>query len=209
MKLTILGATGEVGQNLVQQTLALGHKVTAFTRSPDKLKSRHDNLKVVAGDVLDPEAVKDSVQGQDAVLCALGMPLMNKDQLRSKGTANIVQAMEETGVKRLVCLSVLGAGDSRSVLPFHYTYLIVPFLLRRTIADHNKQETHIRNSGLDWVMVRPGNFTDGSKTGSYRHGFTAGDPPASLKISRADVADFMIRQLADNAYLHQAPSLSY
>ena len=209
MKLIIFGATGTVGRQLVDQALSQNHQVTAFARNPEKLGQCHENLAVVAGDVLDPASVKRAIKGHDVVLCALGMPLMNKEKLRAKGTRNIVRAMEENGVRRLVCLSALGAGDSREILPPQYKYFLIPLMMRHLYADHELQESHVRNSPLDWVVVRPGNFAKGAHTSSYRHGFTAADSSIKLKISHADVADFMLSQLTDNTYLRQSPGLSY
>ncbi len=191
------------------QALEAGHEVTAFARNPDKIKSVHKNLQAVKGDMFDSAAVSSAVKGQDAVICTLGMPIMNRDKLRAKGTATIVGAMQKTGVKRLICLSMLGVGDSMELLPFHYKYLIIPFILGRAAADHSQQEKIVRNSKLDWVIVRPGNFTDGLRTGRYRHEFGRADQPPTLKISKADVAEFMLKQLVDNTWLHRAPGLSY
>ena len=209
MKLVIFGATGKIGRHLTEQALAQNHQVTAYARNPEKVEKPHKNLTILKGDVLDSQSVEQAIKGQDGVLCAIGMPLMNKDKLRSKGTSNIVRAMEKTGVKRLVCLSAFGAGDSKELLPFHYKFLIVPLLMRRLFADHNPQEKLITASSLDWVIARPGNFIKGVLTGAYRHGFKAGDKAPKLKISHEDVADFMLKQLADDTYLHQAPGLSY
>jgi len=209
MKLIIFGATGKIGRHLVEQALELGHDVTAFARTPEKLSGPRENLHVVKGDVLDPVSVRNAIEGQDGVVCALGMPLMNTDGLRAKGTKNIIHAMEETGVRRLVCLSGLGAGDSWNLLPFHYRYLIFPLVMRRLYADHERQESYVKNSPLDWVIVRPASFVKGAHTGDYRHGFTTADAPPTLRISHADVADFMLKQSADDTYLRQAPGLSY
>lgn len=209
MKLTVFGATGKVGRHVIEQALAQGHEVTALARTPEKLGTLGQGIRVVKGDVLDPAPVEQAIEGSDVVICALGMPLMNKDGLRAKGTRNIVDAMERTGVRRLVCLSGLGAGDSWNTLPFHYRYLIFPLLMRRVFADHECQESHVTGSPLDWILVRPGNFVEGPHTGTYRHGFTADDEPSKLRISHADVADFMLHQVADNSYLHRAASLSY
>lgn len=209
MKLIIFGATGKIGRHLVEQALEQGHDVTAFVRTPEKLGGPRENLHVVKGDVLDPVSVRNAIEGQDGVVCALGMPLMNKDGLRAKGTKNIIHAMEETGVRRLVCLSGLGAGDSWNLLPFHYRYLLFPLVMRRLYADHEVQESYVKNSPLEWVIVRPASFVKGAHTGAYRHGFTTGDAPPTLRISHADVADFMLKQSADDTYLRQAPGLSY
>ena len=206
MKFCIFGATGKVGRHIVEQALNLGHHVTAFTRNPQQLKKSHPNLKVVQGDVLDIEAVKTAIKGNECVLVALGMPIFNKENLRSKGTKNIVQAMEEIGIKRLICLSSHGVGDSWKSLPALYKYLIVPLAFKRLFADHALQETYIKNSSLDWTIGRSVNFTEGTLTKEYHHGF---DKPKTLKISHQDVADFLINQISTNAYLRQTPSLSY
>lgn len=209
MKVTIFGATGTIGRLLVNQALAQGHTVTAFTRAPDKIKQPAPNLSIINGDVRDTAAVADAVRNQDAVICALGMPLLNKDGLRATGTRNIVAAMEEAGIKRFVCLSGLGAGDSWNLLPLHYKYLIVPLLMRRLFEDHNAQEAFVRKSPLDWIIVRPSNFAKGENSRPYEHGFSKLDPSFKLKMAPPDIADFMLQQLSSDTYLHQAPGLSY
>ncbi len=209
MKLAIFGATGTVGQHLVEQALKLGHDVTALSRSPLKLPTSQKNLTVIRGDVLDPTAVKKVIVGKDAVLCALGMPLFNKERLRTNGTQVIVDTMQETGIKRLVCLSVMGAGDSKNQLPFHYRHIILPLLLKHVCRDHEGQEAVIRNSRLDWTCVRPVNFTKGPRTGTYWHGTDTSDVKLTMKIAAADVADFMLRQLTDKVNIRKAACLSY
>ena len=209
MKLAIFGSTGKVGRQVMAQAAEKGHDVTAHARSPEKLEHLHANVVVAKGDVLDYDSVLKTVQGQDAVVCALGMPLLNKDGLRTNGTRNIIRAMEDTGAKRLICLSGLGAGDSFQKLPLFYRYFVFPVILRHVFADHETQEALVRNSRLDWTIARPGNFRDGDLTGTYQHGFSDIDKSLKLKISYADVADFMLKQLGDDTYLHQAPGLSY
>jgi len=158
---------------------------------------------------LDFASVERAIQGQDVVLCTLGLPFKDKSNLRANGTKNIIRAMEKTGVKRLICQSSTGVGDSRDRLPFLTKYLIVPFMLRRAFADHEIQENYIKESQLDWIIVRPAALTDGEHTGSYQHGYTADNKTVTNKISRADTADFMLKQLANNDYLHKTPSISY
>ncbi len=209
MKLAIFGATGTVGQHLVEQALELGHDVTALSRSPLKLPTAQKNLTVLRGDVLDPVAVKKVVAGKDAVLCALGMPLFNKDGLRTSGTQVIVGAMQDMAVKRLVCLSVMGAGDSKDQVPFHYRHIILPLLLRHVCRDHEGQEAVIRDSHLDWTCVRPVNFTKGPRTGTYWSGTDTSDAKLTMKIAAADVADFMLRQLTNGSNIRKAACLSY
>jgi putative NADH-flavin reductase len=209
MKLIIFGSTGSIGRQLVAQALAQGHIVTAFVRNQARLDLKHANLKVVQGDVLDFAAVKKAVQGQEAVLSALGTPALTKNTVRSEGTRNIIRAMEQAGVRRLICLSSIGIGDSRDMLPFHYKYILVPLLLRQGFAEHELEEAWVKQSQTDWTIVRPGAFTNGDLTGTYRHSLTATDRTIKAKISRADVADFVLKQLQDQTYLHQTPWVSY
>lgn len=209
MKLIIFGATGGTGRHLVDQALDLGHSVTAFVRDRRRLGTSHDNLHIVEGDILAPAAVERAVAGHDGVLCALGMPLMNADKLRTAGTRNIVCAMENAGVERIVCLSSMGVGDSREFLPLHYRAVILPLLLRRVVADHSGQERLLRDSSLDWTIVRPGNLTDGPVTDESRHDVAAPSGSIKIKVSRADVAAFMLKQVNDNGYSRQAPYLTY
>lgn len=212
MKLIIFGSTGGTGRQIVTQALEQGHEVTAFARSPEKLGQKHEKLQVIKGDVLDFASVEQAIQGQDTVLCALGLPpsaIMDNSNLRAKGTKNIIRAMENTGVKRIICQSSAGIGDSRDTLPFLMKYLIVPFILRRAWADHELQENYVKESQLDWIIARPAALTDGEHTGSYQQGYTADNKTVTSKISRADTADFMLKQLAKNDYLHKTPCISY
>jgi putative NADH-flavin reductase len=194
----------------VAQALAQGHDVTAFARSPEKIDQTHKNLQVVQGNVMYLASMERTVQGQDAVVCTLGSSAMrDTTMVRANGTKNIIRAMEKTGVKRFICQSALGVGDSRDLLPFHYKYLMVPIMLRQVYADHEIQENFIKESLLDWIIARPGILTDGERTGSYQHGITTDNKTVTLKISRADAADFLLKQLANNSYLHKTPCISY
>ena len=209
MKVLIFGATGGTGQQLVAQALTQGHEVTAFVRNPTKLKTTAPRLHIVKGDVLHYATVEKAMTGQEAVLCALGAPASDRTTMRADGTKHIIQAMSACGVRRLVCQTSLGFGDSQALLPFHFKYIVVPFILHHAFADHEQQERAIKESRLDWVIVRPGNMTNGARTGLYRHGFAGDDRSIKLKVSRADVADFMLKQLTEDRYLHQTPGISY
>ena len=206
MKLVIFGSTGSIGHHLVVQALEQEHTVTAFARNPAKVEIEHANLTVVQGDVLDSASVEKTVDGQDAVLSALGA---GKGIIRSEGTRNIVQAMEKASISRFICLSTLGVGDSRANLNFFWKHIMFGLLLRQAYADHVSQEECVKESRLDWTIVRAAAFTDGNRTGVYRHGFSGTDKTIQGKISRADVADFMLKQLTDRTYLHATPGISY
>lgn len=209
MKLLVFGSTGGTGRELLIQALDQDHSVTALARDPAKIEDiRHSRLTVVRGDVLDTDTVKSVVPGHEGILVSIGAGSI-RTTLREEGTRNIVAAMQSTGVKRLICQSSLGVGDSRSNLPLFTRYIIVGVFLRHAFADHELQEAVVRNSSLDWTIVRPPHLKDGPRTGVYRHGFSTTDKRIESWISRADVADFMLKQLVDDTYLHQAPGVSY
>ncbi|VAX00604.1 Flavin reductase [hydrothermal vent metagenome] len=209
MKLIIFGATGGTGRELVSQALAQGHNVTAFVRNLEKLQQTHELLQVIKGDVLDRTAVERAISGHDAVLCALGAPAMNKRKIRSTGTEIIITAMQKTGVKRLICQSGYGCGETYALLPFNYKYIIFPLFLRHVFIDHELQERAIKQSQLDWTITRPAALSNDRYTGEYWHGLAPTDTAITIKISRADAADFMLKQLSDNYYLGKTPGLSY
>jgi putative NADH-flavin reductase len=209
MRLLVFGSTGGTGLELLTQALDQGHDVVAYARSPAKLDGMsHARLEVTRGDVLDLASVESAVVGHDAVFCAVGAG-SKRTTLREDATRNIVNAMEKTGVRRLICLSSLGVGDSRGNLPFLTKYVIVGIFLRHAFADHERQEAMVRASSLDWTIVRPPHLIDGPRTGTYRHGFGATDRQIEGKISRADVADFMLKQLTEQTYFFQSPGVSY
>jgi putative NADH-flavin reductase len=208
MKLLVFGSTGGTGRELVKQALEQGHAVTAYARNPAALNDlAHPRLQVVRGDVRDAAAVAQAVPGHDAVLCAIGAGA-GRSTLREDGTRHIVRAMEHAGVRRLIGQSSLGIGDSRANLGFLTQYVIVAVFLRQAFADHARQEAVVKASALDWTMVRPPHLKDGPRTGTYRHGFPPTDRGIRGQISRADVADFMLKQVADPTYLHQTPGVS-
>lgn len=207
MKVLIFGSTGSMGRQLVRLALAQGHDVAAFVRDPAKLDVEHSNLEIIQGDAMELSSVEKAVRGCEAVLCSLGVG--RKGTVRAEGTRNIILAMEKAGVRRLICQTTLGVGDSRDNLNFFWKYVMFGGLLRPAYADHVLQEDYVKESQLAWTIVRPAAFTDGECTGEYRHGFPATDKSIKLKISRADVADFMLKQLTDDTYLHGSPGVSY
>lgn len=209
MKIVVFGATGGTGREIVQQALEVGHAVTAFARSPDKLRGiEHEQLTVHQGDVLDPQPVEQAIAGQEAVLSALGAGAQ-RSNLREAGTRNIIEAMQKQGVPRLISLSSMGVGESAGNLTLFLKYVIVPLFLKKAFEDHERQEALVRQSGLQWTLVRPPHLIDGPRTGNYQHGFPATERNLKFTISRADVADFMLKQLADERYIHQSPGVSY
>jgi putative NADH-flavin reductase len=207
MNLLVLGATGDTGRELVKQALDQGHTVTGFSRHAGKLAAEFPDVKVFEGDVADRAAVEKAVQGQDAVLSALGASsLFQRNPALTQGIDNVVKAMEQHGLRRLVYQSSLGVGNSRKQVNFLVRYIVIPLVLRNAIADHTDKERIIQNSKLDWVIVRPAGLTDGPRTGEYRSGETI---EFGAKIARADVADFMLKQVSDDTFLRKTPGISY
>jgi putative NADH-flavin reductase len=210
MNLLIIGATGGTGRAIVEQALAQGHNVTAFVRNPAKVKTAHDRLTIAKGNVLDYDSLDRAVRGKDAVLSTLGHKRwFIRTTILSRGTKNLIAAMEKHGVKRLICETSLGVGDSRGRLGLYHTLFVIPVIIFFYFMDKAKQERLIKESALDWVIVRPAQLTNGRKRGVYRHGKKVGNYIITRWISRSDVADFMLKQLVDNTYLRQTPGVAY
>ena len=210
MKLLIIGGTGSTGKELVKQALEQGHLLTVLVRNPDRVKIHHPNLRVVKGNVLDFDKVQEVIAGQDAVLSALGhKKFFIKTTVLSRGTRNIIEAMQKYNVNRLICITSLGVNDSRFRLGLYYTLFVIPFIVFFYFLDKSKQEKLIRDSGLSWTIIRPGQLTNRRKRGVYKHGPNVGSYILTKTISRADVADFMLRQLNDVTYLRKAAGVTY
>lgn len=207
MKVVIFGSTGRTGLCLMQQALSAGHFISAFARNPSLVTIRHERLQVLQGDVLDPAKVASAISGQEAVLSALGVGLASDKRVLSRGAENIISAMQTHGVRRLVVESSYGVGDSlNDASPF--LRLIFRTLLRSIYEDKAREDEIIKASQLEWVVVRPAALTNGPRRGNYRAGERLKLGLGS-RISRADVADFMLQQLTDNTWLHKFPALSY
>ena len=179
--------------------------VTALVRDPGKLSVEHPHLTVVQGDVLDYSTVEKAVGGQDAVISALGHKrFFAPTRTLSEGTRNILRAMETHGVRRLVCETSLGIGDSVGRMGLYYSLFVIPVVLPWYFWDKTRQEQLIAASKVEWVIVRPGVLTNADGRGAYRHGRDIGSFVWTVRIARVDVAHFMLKQLADNSYLGTA-----
>jgi putative NADH-flavin reductase len=200
MKILILGATGRTGQHLVLQSLEKNYEVTALARDPSKINIKHPGLTVIKGNVLDKELLTRILENKDAVLSSIGAgnSLRSRD-LIANAAEILIPAMEEKGISRLIFLSAFGVGDSFAQASF-IQKLIFRLPLKNIYTDKEKGEKIIRNSDLSWTLVYPVLLTDKPGTGTYRHGESL--PMKGMpKISRADVAHFMIKQLTDDSYV--------
>ena len=208
MKIIVFGATGTIGKLAVESMLTDGHEVTAFARRPEKLDIKSSRLTLSVGDARDQAAVSKAICGHDAVVVALGSGMSRKSNIRSQGTMSIIRGMQTHGVRRLICQSTLGAHESWGNLNFFWKRIMFGLLLRPIFLDHELQENLVQASGLDWTLVRPSAFIDGPALGTFKENFKSKERNLTLKISRADVAEFLKRQLMDTIYLHRAVGIS-
>src|SRR5205085_6550182 len=151
-----------------------------------------------------------AVGGHDAVVSALGHKrFFYPTRILSDGTRNVLQAMEAHGVRRFVCETALGIGDSVARMGLYYTLFVIPIILPFYFWDKTRQEQVIANSRTDWIIVRPGALTNGAPRGRYRHGVGVGSYLRTVRISRADVAAFMLDQLTNATYVAATPGVSW
>lgn len=209
MNLLIIGGTGKTGRELIKQGLDKGHCITAIVRNPNKLQINHPNLHIVKGNVLIPHTLEHAFKGQDAVLSALGHKrFFIKTTILSRGTKNIITAMDKHGVNRLLCITSLGINESRYGLGLYYTFFVIPFIIYFYFRDKEKQEKLIRKSGLDWTLIRPGQLTMGKLRTTYKHGEDLGSYIFTKMVSRADVAHFILQELETKQYINQCPAIT-
>jgi len=208
-KLLVLGATGGTGRLIASQAVARGYDTAVLARSAGKAGDLK-GAKLIVGDARDEIALREALEGRDAVISALGTPAspFREVTLLSSATQALVSAMKSAQVSRLVCITGMGAGDSAGHGGFVFDNVIFPLLLRKVYADKNRQEKIVRDSGLDWVLVRPSVLNDKPERDTIRtltdlSGFHGGT------ISRADVARFALDQLGSDAWLHRSPLITW
>ncbi|MFP2926481.1 NAD(P)-dependent oxidoreductase [Pyxidicoccus sp. 3LG] len=216
MRVLVIGATGGSGRAAVEELLSAGHEVTAFARRPDALAVTSERLKVVQGDAMKPEDVERAVRGQEAVIVTLGItenallvrmrgsartPL----DVRSAGTRNVISAMKQHGVRKLVVQTTYGVGETRGRLPLSWK-LIFSLLLKPQIADTEQQERAVRESGLDWVLAQPVGLTDGEGEGAP-FASPAGEARV-MNVSRRSVGRFLVEAAESAKYIGRSVALS-
>ena len=209
MRILVLGATGATGRLIVSKAVANGHTVVALVRSKAKAAD-FGGAELVEGDARDTAALTRAITGVDGVVSSLGtaMSPFREVTLLSTATRALVGVMEQHNVRRLVCITGMGAGDSRGHGGFLYDRLILPLLLRNVYEDKDRQEAAIRASKLDWTIVRPTVLNDKPAQGGIKaltelsgvHGGT---------IARSDVADFVVQQLTSDEWLRKAPLITW
>jgi putative NADH-flavin reductase len=208
MRVLIIGASKGIGLETTRQALEAGHDVRALARSATAIAISNPNLEKMRGNALKTEDVEAALVGVDVVIQTLGVglgELFRPVHLFTDATRVLIQAMKSQGIKRLICVTGFGAGDSRASisclqrLPFQIVF-------GRAYDDKSLQEKLIKESELDWTIARPGVLTSGPRTGHYQILSEASQWRNGI-ISRADVAEFLVRQIGDQTYIHKAPVL--
>ena len=210
MNILIIGATGGTGQAIVREACAQGHAATALVRSQANAVALLPGATLVVGDARNKEAVSRALEGCEVVLSALGTRQINLFRpvtMMSEATRVLVDAMTDRGAARLVCITGVGAGDSVGHGGFVYDRLIKPIVLRTIYEDKDRQEAVIRESGLEWVIVRPTVLSDGPATGRIRATTDLADIHGG-RISRADVATFVVAQASSSEWLWKTPLIT-
>lgn len=209
MRIAIIGASQGTGLALLKIALEEGHEVTALLRDPAKLNINHARLRIVRGDILDPTSVAAVASGQDAICVCVGVPPTRAQvSVFSRGIRCVLVAMDPKLHQKLIAVTGIGAGDSKGHGGFFYDRVIKPLFLATIYADKDREESIIKASGVDWLIVRPGFLTNGPRTGKYRAIENLADITAG-KISRLDVADFMLRQITAPTQFGTTPLLTY
>jgi uncharacterized protein YbjT (DUF2867 family) len=209
MKLLVTGATGGTGQAIVRLAIAQGHGVTALVRSVTKATALLPGATFVEGDARDEPAILRALSGCEAVISALGTPMspFREVTLLSEATAALISAMTLQRVTRLVCITGMGAGDSKGHGGVFYDRIFQPLMLRKVYQDKDRQEAIVRASGLAWVIVRPAVLNDKPATGRV----TATVDLTTVhggSIPRADVAGFVLDQLTGEQWVRKAPLIT-
>ncbi len=200
MNIVVFGAGGKTGKLVVERAVEAGHTVTAFVR--DRSKEQRLGVDIAVGDTGDAEAVRAAISGKDAVIDTIGGKTPYKEtELERTAAKNIIDAMQSEGVRRLVVVSMMGIGESHDQAPFWYEYLLMPTFLRGSTKDKTAMESEVEASSLDYVIARPPMLTEDPATGSYTV-----IPPGTTghKITRADLAAFLVGQVTNDAYVGQA-----
>jgi putative NADH-flavin reductase len=209
MKILIIGANRGIGLQVLQQAIEKNHDITVLVRSPQKLTVEHERLVVMQGDTCDRQAVSRAIKSQDAVISCIGiMPTRKPVSVFSTGIKNVLESMGQCKVRLLISITGIGAGESKGHGGFFYDKIFQPLFLKTIYEDKDREESLIKGSQANWIIVRPGFLTNGPATGTYRVLTDMMDVKAG-KISRADVAHFILNQLDSSEYLRQTPLLTY
>lgn len=211
MKVSLFGATSPTGKMVLENLLTENHLVTVIVRNPDAVSIRHQNLTIVKGDVFSPSSFEESIKGNNLVVSILGTGSNNKPTtVYSVGGQNILSAMRKAGIKKLITLTSGGVQKDDPIIQksFFYKYVGL-WYLRHIYADMTQWESTLEKSkDIDWICIRPTYLRNGELTKKYRVNKTY-SPENGWKVSRADLADFITKQVTSNEFIHQKPVIAY
>ena len=209
MKIVIFGASGGTGLEVVKQALEAGYHVTAFVRTPSKINIQHPNLTLFQGDVTDAGAVDKAIAGQEAVINTLGPVRPPVPHMMETAAKNIVAAMKKHSIRRIV--STTGAGvrqpEDQPKIMDRAIGILLNLLAKDVVLDSDANVKYIQSSDLDWTIVRFPRLMNGAHTGQFRVGYV--DKDSSTQFSRADGADFVLKELVEKKWLQKLPLVSY
>ncbi|TWJ03384.1 putative NADH-flavin reductase [Mucilaginibacter frigoritolerans] len=214
-RILILGATGRTGKYAIPFALEKGYQVVALARNPDKISVKSDDLTIVTGLPTDIDDVRKAMKGCDAVLSllspltrgeAVSVRKINSPRVLEKSMMNVLQVMNEYGVKRILILSSVGVGDSWKYAPWYVKLLIKLTNFKVIFADHNAQEDLIQASGKNWTIARPAGLNENETMGTLA--VTYNHTPKPFHMSRKLLAKFFIENLYSETYIHKTPMLS-
>jgi putative NADH-flavin reductase len=208
MMITIFGASGRTGKQLVEQALSAGHSVIALTRNPSKLEIQHDRLKIIQGNVMEADKVNESITGAGAVISVLGPTSNTPTYEVSCGMENIISGMKKNGVKRLIASAGAGVGDPNDSpkLFDRLMNILLKQMARYVYEDSFLMVEKVRATDLDWTLVRVPRLVNGARIGKVRVGYVGKDTGA--RITRTDMAEFILKQVSDTTHLHKSPLIS-
>ncbi len=202
MNVLVIGGTRGLGRAVVTAAHAAGHTLTAMARHAADFGEATPGIRLVLGDAADATDIDRAVAGQHAVVWTVGAPsTLRAVDVFSRGTQFLLAAMVRHGVRRLVCVTGVGAGDDRGRRGFLHDRVLGPLLRKSIDADRGRQETQVRASAVDWTIVQPSALTAGRATGLYQT-VTDAAPGSFKRISRADVADFIVANLDAPDFVH-------
>lgn len=209
-KIALFGVTGQTGKEFVNIALQKGYQISALARTPEKLGIKHPNLAIIKGDVLNNEDVLKTIEGCHIVVSLFGHVKGSPEWLQTQGTKNIIAAMKASGVEKIISLS--GGGlpypqEDRPKFADHMIRLIMKLFVPKILNDAIEHHKVLAESGLKWIIVRGPRLTNDAGKGKYRVGWVGVN--ASTQIARADLADFVLKQIDDDSFLHQMPFVSY
>lgn len=212
MRVAIVGAAGKVGRLTVAAASAAGHDTVAIARDPGRIPdlAKPNSFRRASADVLDRDALIRALEGTDAAIATFGAPLtidtiLHVPDLCERGTRNLLEAMRINSVRRLICMTAIGVGESKGHGRWIFRNVVQPALLQRIFTDRERQEVLVRESDTRWTIVRPAELTDGPEHPIRVVDLSEPSESEPSTVSRTSVANFLVRELESEVYVGRCP----